>query len=175
MDWYQNIFMMIDMRSFSSLWYWIGLAVVWSSVSHWVLGVPNDVIHRARRLGGQAEEDLATLLRINIGRLLWIAQVSGLWILGLGFFVLTILAMLGFYYGVELAQAVFLLVAPMTVVGAMSLRTARRIAAEGIVMPAIYRRLILHRVSVQAVGVVAIFVTSMWGMWHNMHVNVLGH
>jgi hypothetical protein len=174
-DWYNNLFMVIDLRSFSSLWYWIGLAVMWSSASHWVLGVPNDIIQRARRNGGQTEADLATLLHINVGRLLWIAQVSGAWILAFAFFVLTVLALLGFYYKLEFAQAVFLLVAPMAIVGAMSLRTARRIAAEGIVMPAIYRRLVMHRVSVQAVGVVAIFITSMWGMWHNMHVNVLGY
>ena len=34
--------------------------------------------------------------------------------LGLAFFVLTVLAMLGFYYGIEFAQAVFLLMAPMS-------------------------------------------------------------
>lgn len=167
--------MVIDLRSFSSLWYWIGLAVMWSSASHWVLGVPNDIIQRARRNGGQAEADLADLLRINVGRLLWIAQVSGAWILAFAFFVLTFLGLLGFYYRLEFAQAVFLLVAPMVVVGSMSLRTARRIAAEGITVPGIYRRLVVHRVAVQAVGVVAIFITSMWGMWHNMHVNVLGY
>ncbi len=44
--------------SFSNLWYWIALAVMWSSTSHWVLGVPYDMIQRARREGGQAEADL---------------------------------------------------------------------------------------------------------------------
>jgi hypothetical protein len=63
----------------------------------------------------------------------------------------------------------------MCIVGAMSLRTARRIAAGEDRAPGVYRRLVIHRVSVQAVGVVSIFVTSMWGMWHNMHVNVLGY
>jgi hypothetical protein len=174
-DWYENLFLMIDMRSFSSLWYWIGVAVVWSSASHWVLGIPFDLVQRARRSGGQAQEDLETLVRINIGRILYIAQVSGLWIMGFAFFVLTVLALLGFRYGIEFAQAVFLVLAPMCVVGAMSLRTARRIAASEAKVPDLYRRLTIHRVSVQAVGVVSIFVTSMWGMWHNMHVNVLGY
>ncbi|MCU0909379.1 MAG: component of SufBCD complex, partial [Rhodobacteraceae bacterium] len=31
MDWYLTVFEVIDMRSFSNLWYWIGLAVLWSS------------------------------------------------------------------------------------------------------------------------------------------------
>ena len=47
----------IDLRSFSNLWYWIALAVLWSSISHWVLGVPHDMIHRARREGGQVLAD----------------------------------------------------------------------------------------------------------------------
>ena len=60
----------IDLRSFSNLWYWIALATLWSSVSHWVLGVPHDMIQRARREGGQAQSDVEDLVRININRLL---------------------------------------------------------------------------------------------------------
>ena len=58
MDWYQTIFELIDMRSFSNLWYWIVLAVLWSSVSHWVLGVPFDMVQRAKRHGGKSLDDL---------------------------------------------------------------------------------------------------------------------
>jgi hypothetical protein len=175
LDWYETIFFTIDTRSFSSLWYWIGVAVIWSTASHWVIGVPNDMIVRARRSGGEAERNLQEMIRINVDRLLWIAQVSGVWILGMGFFLLTVLAMLGFYYHLELAQAVFLLMAPMMIVGSMNLRTARRFAADGTDPPGLYRRLTLHRVTVQVIGVISIFITSMWGMWHNMHVNVLGY
>jgi len=83
-EWYQGVFELIDMRSFSNLWFWIALAVVWSSTSHWVLGVPFDMVVRARRKGGQAEEDLETIVRVNVNRMLMIARVSGLWIMGLG-------------------------------------------------------------------------------------------
>ncbi|MEC7258626.1 MAG: component of SufBCD complex, partial [Pseudomonadota bacterium] len=51
MDWYSSIFELIDMRSFSNLWFWIALAVTWSTTSHWVLGVPFDMVNRARRNG----------------------------------------------------------------------------------------------------------------------------
>ena len=67
MNLYQVLFELIDMRSFSNLWYWIMLAVMWSSASHWVLGVPFDVISRARRQGGALQDDLETLVRINTG------------------------------------------------------------------------------------------------------------
>ena len=54
MDAFRAIFELIDMRSFSSLWFWILLAVTWSTASHWVIGVPYDLIQRARRTGPEA-------------------------------------------------------------------------------------------------------------------------
>ncbi len=54
------------MRSFSNLWYWIALAVTWSTASHWVLGVPFDMVLRARRHGGDAERDLEDMVRVNV-------------------------------------------------------------------------------------------------------------
>ena len=82
LDWYQTIFELIDMRSFSNLWFWIVLAVVWSTTSHYGLGVPFDMVLRAKRHGGQSEIDLEDLVRINSNRLLFIAQMSELWIAG---------------------------------------------------------------------------------------------
>jgi hypothetical protein len=41
----------IDLRSFSNLWYWIVLAILWSSLSHWTLGVPYHIVTRARLPG----------------------------------------------------------------------------------------------------------------------------
>ena len=83
MDWYSAVFELIDMRSFSNLWYWIALAVVWSTTSHWVIGVPFDMLQRAARHGGQAEADLEAMVRINCNRVLYIAGVSGLWLVGI--------------------------------------------------------------------------------------------
>ena len=65
MDLTDTILDVIDPRSFSSLWYWIVLAVAWSSASHWVLGVPFDVVTRARRHGGQAALDLDDLAGVT--------------------------------------------------------------------------------------------------------------
>ena len=170
----QTVFELIDLRSFSNLWFWIALAVVWSSVSHWVLGVPWDMVLRSHRMGGQIEADFEDLVRINVNRLLYIAEVSGLMLLSFTCFVLTTLGVTGFWYGVEFAQALFLLGAPLSVVGALSLNTARLIRESGAHGEDLRRRLRLHRVSVQMVGVVAIFVTALWGMFQNMSIGVLG-
>lgn len=173
-NWYHLIFEMIDLRSFSNLWYWIALAVLWSSVSHWVLGVPFDMIMRARRQGGQAQDDLETMVRINVDRMLYIVQTSGMWLAGFSCFLLTSLVVLGFVYRIEFAQAVFLLVLPMAIVGLLSLRTARRIVQTDARGDVLNRRLMLHRMAVQGVGMVSILVTSMYGMWINMQIGALG-
>lgn len=168
MDLHQTLFEMIDMRSFSNLWFWIALAVVWSSASHWVLGVPFDMVGRARRHGGQAEADLEDMVRINVGRILYIGRVSGLVLLGSLSFLLTGLAVLAFWYDIEFAQAVFLILLPMSVVGALSLSTARLIETEQPSGEDLRRRLTRHRFWTQVIGVISIFVTAMYGMYQNL-------
>ena len=173
MDLHQTIFEMIDMRSFSNLWFWIALAVLWSTASHWVIGVPFDMVVRARRHGGQAEVDLEDIVRVNVNRLLYITHVSGLWLLGFGCFLLTGLFVLGFAYGVEFAQAVFLLALPMSLLFAMSLSTARLIAAHRLSGEELRKRLGRHRIYTQMLGVVSIFVTALWGMYQNLSFGAL--
>ncbi len=168
MDFSTILFEVIDFRSFSNLWFWIMLAMVWSSASHWVLGVPFDMVQRARRHGGQALTDLQDMVRINVGRMLYIEHVAGLWLAGFATFVLTALAILAFWYGIEFAQAVVLILAPMTGVGLLSLRAARRIAAEAPEGEALFRRLVRHRFWVQVVGMLSIFSTAMFGMYQNL-------
>ncbi|EPX76020.1 hypothetical protein [Salipiger mucosus] len=176
MDWYRIVFETIDMRSFSNLWFWIALAVMWSSTSHWVLGVPFDMVVRARRTGtdGPAAADLEELVRINVTRILYIAEEAGLWIVAIGSAVLTGLAVLGWVYWIEFAQACFLLGFPMSMVGLLSVVTAARIRREGLGGPAMWRRLSMHRLGTQIIGMVSIVVTALWGMFMNMSVNVLG-
>ncbi|MBB94008.1 MAG: component of SufBCD complex [Rhodobacteraceae bacterium] len=174
MDWYKAIFELIDMRSFSNLWFWIVLAVVWSSASHWVMGIPYDMITRARRVGGQPAEDLEAIARVYVNRLVYISDVSGLWLLGLTCFLISGLLMLGFVYGIEFAQAVVLLFCPMMMVAFLSLLTARHIAAEGLTGEDLCKRLLRHRLHTQMIGTVAIFVTALWGMYQNLTIGVLG-
>jgi hypothetical protein len=174
LPWYDAVFELIDMRSFSNLWFWIALAVVWSSASHWVVGVPWDQIQRAMRKGGEAQADVETLVRIYCKRLIYIGRVSGLWILGLSSAILTGLAILGFFYRVEFAQALFLIAFPLALVGGLSLRTARQIDAGALVGAPLHEALKWHRRWVQLVGIVAIFITAMWGMYQNMNLGPLG-
>lgn len=168
MEWYELIFVLIDMRSFSNLWYWIALAVLWSSASHWVLGVPFDLITRARRHDDAATQDLALLATINARRMLYISRRGGLWMIGIVFFVLTILGMLAVGYGVELAQAVLFMAAPMVLVGYLTLRLALRVEAGPPTGDALVRALMRHRFLTQVIGMLSIFVTALFGMFQNI-------
>lgn len=168
MDWFGTLNEVINLRSFSNLWYWIVLAVMWSTTSFWVLGVPYDIVQRAAAQGGQAEVDLQDIVRVNVNRLTYIADMSGIWIIAFGTFFLTFLGLSGFVYGFQLAQAIFLLAFPMSLVGMLSLRLARRIQTQATTGPALRKALTMHRILTQVIGMISIFVTALWGMYQNL-------
>lgn len=175
MEWYESVFEVIDLRSFSNLWYWIGLAVLWSSVSHWVLGIPHDAILRARRNSPEtAMRDLHDLTRVNVNRILYIVDVSGAWLALIGSTMITALGITAFGYGIEFAQAVFFMAVPMVALGALSARTARIIKREGLQGDDLIRQLTRHRFAIQLLGVVSIFLTAMYGMWVNLYTGPYG-
>jgi hypothetical protein len=171
------IFDLIDMRSFSNLWYWIALAVTWSSMSHWVIGVPYDIIQRARKKGGEAADDLEALTRINVARLLYIGREAGVALVIILSFALTSLILLGFVYNAEFAQALSLIALPLTIVGAMSFRTAQKIDAEIAAgrtnAVTISEQLTRHRMKVQIIGMASISITAFWGMLQNVQISIL--
>ena len=68
----------------------------------------------------------------------------------------------------------FLLLFPMTLVGALSLNTARLIQENEEQGEALYRRLSKHRIITQAIGMVSIFVTALWGMFQNLALGPFG-
>ncbi len=173
MDWKLLVSELIDLRSFSNLWYWIALAVTWSQASHWVVGVPFDMVLRARRLGGDTVRDLDDMTRVCVNRILYIHQTAGFALVAAVAAILTSLGILGFSYDVEFCQAVFLIAFPMALVGLLTLRTAARIAAANESGEILMKRLKWHRHAVQGLGVVSIFVTAMWGMFQNMNITVL--
>ena len=172
LDWYFTAFELIDLRSFSNLWFWIMLAVFWSTASHFVLGVPFDMVVRAGADDEQAQQDLADMVRVHCNRLIHIADSSGMWLTGFVFFILSGLGFMGFYYGLEFAQALFLLGTPMALVFLLSVNAARKLLGES--GEPLRRRLKLHRVIVQIIGMLSILVTSMWGMYVNLTTGVLG-
>ena len=167
-EFYSLVFSTIDLRSFSSLWFWIAVAVAWSSMTHFIIGVPFDLVVRARRKGGQAMDDLRIMALIQARRRNQIMASSGVWLAGIWALILSVLAILGFGYGAELSQALTLLLAPMTLAAALGLGLARKLEATPLEGAALVKKLLWHRFLIQAIGLVAILLTTMWGTLFNL-------
>lgn len=165
---------LIDLRSFSNIWYWMALAVMWSSASHYVLGVPWDIVTHARRRGGQSLDDLEAIVRINVARLLRIGHGAGLVLVALGFALHSALLVLGFGYGVEFCQALLLLLLPASLIFLLTLSNAKLIAERGLSGAALIARLVRLRRLVQVAGFLSVGVTALWGMYVNLTAAVLG-
>lgn len=174
MGWYETLSELIDFRSFSSIWYWIVVAVLWSTSSHFFMGVPFDLVQRARREGegSEAMHDLVTLVRVNRNRITYIMDMAGVILVAFAAFVLSILGVLGFWYRVEFAQAVFLLAGPMSFVGFRAVSFARSLEGDLPDGLELCRRFRVQRVLTQMIGLSAILVTALWGMWQTMHTNI---
>ncbi len=170
----ESIVRLIDMRSFSSIWFWIAVALFWSSVTQTILGASYDLIIRARKSGGQALKDLETLVEINTRRSTSVMRRVGHWIVAFVSANLALLFMLAFVYRLELAQAIFLLMLPLTIIRIMSLRLSFRIERSHLHGDQLIRVLLRHRLLIQFLGVITIFATAVWGMLRVMTASVLG-
>jgi len=155
----------IDLRSFSSIWYWIVVTVAWSQMSYRPLGVPFDRIQRARRHGGEDLADVETLVAIQVRRTARIVREAGHWAAGFMAFFHTTMLMLGIWYGLELALAMELIFLPATLVGLLSLFAANRIFQEEAAGPRLLRLLLRLRFWTQVIGMLSIFVTAAVAMF----------
>lgn len=155
----------IDLRSFSNLWYWIALAVFWSATSHFVLGVPYDMVIRARRFGGEEAADVDTLAHMQIRRILRYVDEGGIYMIIAGTFILSIMLTCAIYYNIEFAQATSFLYFPLLLIIAISIWSARKISRLGLIGPALHKQLLITRLSIQGLGIVCILLTALWGMY----------
>jgi hypothetical protein len=67
----------------------------------------------------------------------------------------------------------FLLFLPLVLTQFLAVRLAFRIEHDNMRDDRLQRALLRHRLLVQLIGVVAIFVTAVWGMLHVMSATVL--
>lgn len=165
---------LIDMRSFTSVWFWIVVAVYWSLISQSVLGAPYDLLLQAARAEPEAEGDLNKLVAIHARRKLAFTRRAGHWVVGVGATILTLIVILASSYRLEFAQALLFLAVPMTLVRGLELRLCFRLERENPHSTGLARILLRHRFQVQLLGLIAIFVTAVWGMIHALSRSMLG-
>lgn len=174
LNWYATLAALIDLRSFSNLWYWIVVAAFWWRAGRRVLGVPVDLLTRAHALGGAAAQELDAAIDLAVRRILRRARSEGVIHLGLAAFGLALTLILGFGYGLELGQAVAFLALPLAILAGMDIATARAVefGPQG---EELQRRLFWHRFRVQLMGILFILLTAFWGAWRNVTTATLGH
>lgn len=156
---------LINFRTFSNIWYWLAVMVTWAVATHWVIGVPFNMVVRARRQGGQAAQDLDILVAINLRRLLTLSGTPAVILVGIGAFVVTAAAMLGFVYGLELAQGLFCLAFPLVFVALLTWRSCQRLVLDQPTGPALIRALMRLRFWIQLIAITALFCTALLGIY----------
>lgn len=155
----------ISLRSFSSLWYWIAVLVFWIAATGRVLGISFASVNRAQG-GGIALMQLETLTYISAQ--IWIAgwqKWQVLWV-ALSAATLVSLSLLAFFYGIELAQALWFLVFPYLMILALQLRLALRILRENTSDDALIQMMYRFRMAVQGIGFIFIFLTAGFAFFH---------
>ncbi|MFC0199128.1 hypothetical protein [Paracoccus rhizosphaerae] len=181
---------LLDSRSFMTIWYWLTLIGMWSATGRSVLGVPSEVLARARAARAKGDIDGPAVIAL----LDWLSLVLPRWqlgpregvvFLGVTSFLMSSMTVLGFVFWLELAQALVLLLFPFWLLFWMRTRLARRL------MPVIEgaqddrlslaeagaecaRKMAWHRTLVTMLSIAAVAVTVLWGtLWAIMHPNGL--
>ena len=124
------MFLITGNGSFLSGWYWLTWLGLWGWVFLRTLGVPNDMVLRARRLPEVAGrvDDLARIASLRIGG---VYDQAGVPLAALAGFGLATLFVAGFGSGLEAAKAAFLIAFPVSAVGYSTLRLALAVRRKG--------------------------------------------
>jgi hypothetical protein len=145
--------------SFQSPWYWILHVTVWTFVCLRTLGVPYDMLLRARRLPEVAAR-VDLLANLAAERLCGAVDAAGTPLAAVIGFLLAALAGIGFASGIEAAQAIFLLGAPLAAVGYSTVRLALWVRQSRLAGPRLVLALSWRRTCHQAIAVLAMLAAA---------------
>ncbi len=156
---------LLDVAAFSSIWYWLLLALIWTRLMHAPFGVPAELIRAAAAGNAAAAKDLEMLSAWELRQHRAMATTLGPWRAAAWGFSLSALAILALGYRIELAEALLLVAFPMALLRWRVGRTARALATaagpDG--RRQAHQRL---RWQAQVIGITAVFVSAVWGMLH---------
>ena len=168
MNFTDAILRFIELDTFSNVWFWLVVVVAWAIACHWLIGVPFDVMVRARRGDDEALRDLEALVDINLRRFIWFYTKAGPAFAGLAAFFLAGAGLLAVVYRFELAIGLLLLGLPMAAVVLMNLRLALSLHKAPLSGQALVSRLLRVRLWTQFAAAIALFVTAVIGMAFNI-------
>jgi len=162
-------FELIDLNSFWNIWYWIITVVAWSMTAHFTMGVPHDCVQRAERLGGAWEEHCDALAVVYSTRLRYFVDRGGVVFAALISFALAGLLTIGFGYGSEIAQAMFMLVFPLIIASVFTTRLAYRIERDELRGHSLRMALSRRRFWNQVIGLFAIIAQTGVATWYYLN------
>lgn len=156
---------LLSARSFASLWYWLLLSLVWTLATRQVLGVPIAALRQPQ----DVEKWLPLTLK---GRIAAPGEWAGL--VGVGAFLLSALATLGFGFRFEAAQALSFMLVPPGILAIWRQRLARQMATLLLQNPPDYagisKRLWRHHIAALIFAGGCVMVTAFWGaIWRALH------
>jgi hypothetical protein len=164
LDWTEAIAQLIELETFSSVWYWAVVVVSWAVACHWLIGIPFDMLIRARRGKGREMADLEAMVDINVRRIVWFQEIGGAGFAALAAFFLAGTGLLAIGYRFELAVGVLILAVPLFVVLLLNLRLARALNANPLKGQELVARLFRVRLWTQGIAAVSLFATSAFGI-----------
>ncbi|WP_333712913.1 hypothetical protein [Yoonia sp.] len=164
MDWTEVIARIITLDTFSNVWYWAAVVVSWAVACHWLIGVPFDMLVRARRGKGREMADLEAMVDINVRRIIWFQDIGGAGFAALAAFFLAGTGLLAIGYRFELAIGVLILALPLFVVVLVNLRLALALHANPLKGQELVARLFRVRLWTQGIAAISLFATSALGM-----------
>ena len=154
----------VNSRSFTSIWYWVVFALLWTRATHWTLGVPYKDLQNARSFGGQYATDFRIQIQINVRKTLAVYERHSLVLTVSLSFLLGMVFTLGFHFYIQMMQAIFLLMMSQIMVSVLSIHLAKRIRNQKYVGDKLYSAYLLHRRTKQCLGAIAIFFAAFLGV-----------
>lgn len=118
-------------ETFLSFWYWALSALLWAGVCNWTYGVPNELVTRAKRRGGEDAALFQMFAKRNInmisramdrGAAPWGAMVA---------FVLALLATFAWRNNSEAAQGALFILVPLIALGSVAGWRLKRLVKRG--------------------------------------------
>ena len=168
MDWTEAIARVVTLDTFGNVWFWAAVVVAWAVACHWLIGVPFDMLIRARRGGAQEMQDLETLVDINVRRIIWFQKIAGEGAAAFAAFFLAGLGLLAIGYRVEWAIGALVLGVPLTGVAVFNLLLAKSLYEAPLYGAELLARMLKVRVRTQILAAISLFFTAVFGMAFNI-------
>lgn len=152
-------------NSFFNLWYWLFVAVFWSRITYYSIGVSLNDVRLAYRKPSEGMADFETLMVINVKRYNELFTAYGVVIISVFFFILASVITMGVVYRIEFMFAFALLWGFGGAATGMSFRFAHKLARNPLFGETLIRAYFRHQTAKQILGFFAITLTSIVGLF----------